>query len=161
MYLLFIGLILGWISCLIVVFSTRAYAVYKLHKEALAEVVKELSIIRDLSNSKLEEVEGEFLMDYELLLPDNAYRKALSAGAGFYMRKGSVKFLKKVYTEVNMLNQFFERDETGDPHKLYSVVKEVSENSEKAEKLVKMELEQGTYSSFLDFLRQHNPSKSF
>ncbi len=155
----FTGLVVGWISCVLSLFIIKISTVYRLHKKLLVELTRELKIINEIIGSKLKESEGEFILNYELLLPDNAYKKAMGSGTSMYLNKDSLNVLKHLYSEINMLNKFFEVDEVADPHKLYSVIEDVSINSLKAEKFVLSELKEGVYSSFFDFMKFHIPAK--
>ncbi len=155
----FVGLIVGWISCVLFLSLIKISMVYRLHKKLLLELTQELTIINEIIGSKLDESEGEFILNYELLLPDNAYKKAMGSGTSMYLDKDSLNVLKHLYSEINMLNKFFEMDEVADPHKLYSVVEDVSINSLKAEEFVSSELKEGVYSSLFDFVRFHIPTK--
>lgn len=133
----------------------KMITLYKFHREVLQEVNSEVSFIHSMVDKKVNGSEGEYMEDFELMLPDGAYKKIVGSGLNVYLRKSAMKTLNNVYSGVSILNDVFESNEQFDIHKVYSLVNELSKNSLKASKATEFELEKGVYSSFANFVRFH------
>ena len=147
----------GWMACAFSVTFARTFRTYRTHRSSLESIKDEVSTINELVGEKLDSSEGQMFSSFEMVLPDDGYREVIGKGMNVYLSQNSAERLGEVYSMVGLLNQFFEKSEPADPQKLYEIVENLSKASDEAVELLNLEMEEGVYSSYLNFLRFHTP----